>query len=99
MTNNENERLAMIDEAFAPGMKMIDAFVKMYDLVLDNGLQNDYRYTEASLILLECRNQLQNMCVKRGNELCDTKALIETLQKKPLGRHLIKKAMKEMSQQ
>ena len=91
-----DEKLAMVDEAFKPGMRMVDAFVKMYDLVLEKGLQEDLRYTEASLILLDCRNELQEMCVERGNELCEKRALIEALQKKPLGRYLIKKVMKEI---
>ena len=96
---NKNEKIAMVNEAFAPGMKMVDAFVKMYDLVLENGLQDDLRYSESSLILLECRDKLQNMCVERGNELYEKRMLIEALQKKPLGRHLIKKVMKELGQQ
>ena len=93
---SNHKKLEMIDEAFKPGMKMVDAFVKMYDLVLEYGLQNDSRYTEASLILLDCRNELQEMCVKRGNELHEAQELIEALKQNPLGRHLINKVMKEI---
>lgn len=89
-----DEKLAMVEEAFKPGMRMVDAFVKLYDLVLENGLQDDLRYAEASLILLDCRTELQEMCVERGEELCEYKALVEALQKKPLGRYLIKKVAK-----
>lgn len=95
MTNN-HEKIEMIDEAFKPGMRMVDAFVMMYDLVLENGLQDDLRYSESSLILLECRNDLQNLCVKRGNELHEMKKLIDALQEKPLGKYLINKVMKEI---
>lgn len=96
MNVNGTELKQMIDESFAPGHNMVDAFAKMYNLVLENDLQNDLRYTESSLILLDSMTAFQNLCVERGTELCKMKAIIEALEKKPLGRYLIKKVMKEL---
>lgn len=96
MNVNGTELKQMIDDSFAPGHKMVDAFAKMYNLVLEKDLQNDRRYTESSLILLDSMTEFQNLCVERGTELCRLRAIIEALEKKPFGKHLIKKVMKEL---
>lgn len=96
MDERTKEIKQMIDECFAPGDRMIDAFVKMYDLVLENDLQSDSRYSDSALKLLECRDDFQNLCVKRTNELCKMQSIIDALEKKPLGRYLINKVKKEI---
>lgn len=96
MKINSKEFKAMTEETYAPGYEMVKAMNLMYDLVAENGLQNDPRYTEAVETLYKSMTVYQNISYERGLELCKKHSILNALKKKTFGKYLLDKVMKEL---
>ena len=96
MRVNGQEMEQMIHETYAPGHEMVMALNMMYDLVKDNGLEEDPRYKDASRIMVECMVKFQDMGFERGMDVCRKNSIINSLRENKIGNYLVNKIIKKL---
>lgn len=92
---NIDEMLSTIDKIYEPCGDMVKAINELYKLMCEKGLENDPRYRNAASMLIIAMNEIANSGTNLAIELCDKKQIIENVTENPIGRYLVKRAMKD----